>query len=303
VEIVIGGSEPSRHEMEKAIRSLLGTDSDVSWSARETFPDLLSSEPKPSGVIQIRIDVTDASRVRIVVPLHEPEGATLVRTVDAPAPGEEGREPVLRETAAQIVSATIRALQGEGTPSSPRVLPPPPPSSPGAGDTVISQQAATTPPSPWRVAAFAGYSMNFIGRDFRSNWGWAPRDNGTEWQLELTKRMAGWTVGAALDVSDYVQGVAGILGDEWRWGRLGLEATAGIGLELTTRLVTTWSQDGSRTISTALQPRIYGRGNATLVWHAGRTTDLLLRLALHVETDDRTYTYATALLGLRLNLP
>jgi hypothetical protein len=300
VEIVIGGSEPSRHEMEKAIRSLLGTDSDVSWSARETFPDLLSSDPKPSGVIQIRIDVTDASRVRIVVPLHEPEGATLVRTVDAPAPGEEGREPVLRETAAQIVSATVRALQGEGTPSSPRALPPPPPSSAVAGDTVISQQAATAPPSPWRVAAFAGYSMHFIGSDFGSNWGWAAWDGGIEWQIELTRRMAGWTVGAALDVGDRdlpAFGIAAVVGDEWRRGKLGLEATAGLGLELTRRAT------GSSQGSYDLRPRIYGRGNATLVWHAGRTTDLMLRLALHVETDDWTYTYATALLGLRLNLP
>jgi len=201
------------------------------------------------------------------------------------------------------VSATVRALQGEGTPSSPRVLPPPPPSSAGTGDTVISQQAATTPPSPWRVAGFAGYSMHFIGSDFHSNWGWAPWRGGTEWQMELTRRMAGWTVGAALDVGDSVEGVVGILGDEWRWGRLGLEATAGIGLELTSRVVTTLRQDGSTNISTDFQHRIYGRGNATLVWHAGRTTDLLLRLALHVETDDRAYTYATALLGLRLNLP
>ena len=147
VEIVLGGPEPSRHDMEEAIRSLLGSDSDVSWSARETFPsDVLLSDPKIDGVTQIWIDVADASRVRIVVALHEPKGKTLVRTVDAPAPGEEGREPVLRETAAQIVSATVRALQGEGTPSSPRVLPPPPPSS-GAGDTVIRQRAPASPPA------------------------------------------------------------------------------------------------------------------------------------------------------------
>jgi hypothetical protein len=158
--------------------------------------------------------------------------------------------------------------------------------------------------------------MHFIGSDFGSNWGWAPWRGGTEWQVELTKRMAGWTVGAARDVGDQdlpVGGVAGILGDEWRWGRLGLEATAGIGLELTRRAVRTLQYDTNSStpggVSTSIvtsvdnQPRIYTRGNSTLVWHAGRATDLLLRLALHVETDDRVYTYATALLGLRLNLP
>jgi hypothetical protein len=148
VEIVIGGPEPSRHDMEDAIRSLLGSDSGVSWSAREMFPsDVSLSDPKIDGVTQIWIDVADASRVRIVVPLHEPEGERSVRTVDAPAPGEEGREPVLRETAAQIVSATVRALQGEGPPSSPRVLPLPPSSSAGTRDTVIRQRAAASPPA------------------------------------------------------------------------------------------------------------------------------------------------------------
>jgi hypothetical protein len=151
--------------------------------------------------------------------------------------------------------------------------------------------------------------MHFLGSDFHSNWGWAPWDGGTEWQIELTRRMTGWTVGAALDVGDYdlpALGIAAIVGDEWRRGKLGLEATAGFGLELTRRATRTYQVSDSTVtyvISYDLRPRIYGRGNATLVWHAGRTTDLLLRLALHVETDDRTYTYATALLGLRLNLP
>ena len=156
--------------------------------------------------------------------------------------------------------------------------------------------------------------MHFIGSDFRSNWGWAPWRGGTEWQIELTKRMLGWMVGAALDVGDQdlpAYGIAGIVGDEWRRGKLGLEATAGLGLELTRRGVynlqvvnsSTTGQSTTASMSSDLGPRIYGRGNAALVWHSGRAADLLFRLALHVETDDRVYTYATALLGLRLNLP
>lgn len=196
---------------------------------------------------------------------------------------------------------------------------PPPASQPSedahsASAPTVQAELDDHAPSPWRVAAFAGYSMHFIGSDFHSNWGWAPWRGGTEWQVELTKRMAGWTVGAALDAGDQdlpAFGIAAIVGDEWRRGKLGLEATAGLGLELTRRETynievvasSTTGQSSTATISHDLRPRIYGRGNASLVWHSGRETDLLLRLALHVETDDRVYTYATALLGLRLTLP
>jgi hypothetical protein len=115
IEIVVAGPEPGRHEMQEALRSLLGADADVAWSTRDAFPnDVLSAGPGPDCVRQIWIDVADPSRVRIVVPACEPADATLVRTIDAssPGPGNAGHGPVVRETAAQIVGASVLALQG-----------------------------------------------------------------------------------------------------------------------------------------------------------------------------------------------
>jgi hypothetical protein len=202
----------------------------------------------------------------------------------------------------------------------PSLQPPPlvPPSTEdarvGAAPTVtVKSDGHADTPSAWTIAAFGGYSMRFIGSDFRSNYGWAPYRMGTEWQIEATKRVADWNLGVALDIGEQdspAGGVAGVIGDEWRRGRLGLEVTAGAGLELTgrpTRVAQTeYSTQGyssSIVTSTDLRLRPYGRGNAALVWHAGRAADLIVRLALHVETDNRTYTYATALLGLRIRLP
>jgi hypothetical protein len=115
IEIVIAGPDPGRHEMEEALRSLLGADADVAWSTRDAFPsEVLSSAPRPDCIRQIWIDVADVSRVRIVVPACEPADATLVRTIEAPspAPGHAGHASVVRETAAQIVGASVLAMQG-----------------------------------------------------------------------------------------------------------------------------------------------------------------------------------------------
>jgi hypothetical protein len=126
--------------------------------------------------------------------------------------------------------------------------------------------------------------------------------------------MGSWTAGLALDLGEYdtpLAGLAGFVGDGWQRGKWRLEGTAGAGLELTTRLVISAGQTcDSRTgcyssldRSTELRPRLYGRGNLTLAWRGLRSVDIMLRLALHVETDDQAYSYGTALLGLRMNLP
>jgi hypothetical protein len=167
------------------------------------------------------------------------------------------------------------------------------------------------PQSLWSLSAFAGPSMHFIdNHHLTSPWG-----SGREYQLEAQRTLQDWTVGAALDMGDGVLmpvvALAAFIGDGWQRGRLRLDASAGLGLELTDRMLINCTyvdssitgQSSSCARSYELRPRLYGRGNLTLLWSVRRTFSLTLRVALHLETDVLAYSSGSALLGLCMNLP
>jgi hypothetical protein len=115
VEIVVAGPEPGRGKMQAALRATLGTDIELTWSERDSLP--VADRMAPN---QIWIDVTDSPRVRIA---WSPGGAVpspMFRTIDpagaALSSDAESHEPVIRETVAQIVSATVRALRDAPAP-------------------------------------------------------------------------------------------------------------------------------------------------------------------------------------------
>ncbi len=122
VEIVVAGPEPGRGEMEAALRAALGTDIELTWSERDALPaaDRMARD-------QIWIDVTDSPRVRIAWSAVGSAPSPVIRTIDPAAAAissdAESHEPVIRETVAQIVSATVRALRDAPAPrSGPPVL-------------------------------------------------------------------------------------------------------------------------------------------------------------------------------------
>ena len=175
---------------------------------------------------------------------------------------------------------------------------------------------ASQPQSPWSLSAFAGPSMHLISPMAGTNklaWSlW--RQDGLEYELEAQRPLWDRMVGVALDMgaSDLpVVALAVFIGDGWQRGRLRLDATAGLGLELTDRQVvshtyvdsSTGGQSLTSEMSTQMRPRLYGRGNLTLTWSVRRTFALTLRAALHMATDDLYFWYGSALLGVRINLP
>ncbi|MBN2575792.1 MAG: hypothetical protein JXP73_14595 [Deltaproteobacteria bacterium] len=189
-----------------------------------------------------------------------------------------------------------------------------PPAKPFSDTPVVSQavQKDGKQRSPWSLALFGGPTLHPLSNSIE--WEWDPSSSGNEWQIEATRSMGDWAAGVALDLGEQdipAAGVAAYVGDGWHWRKLRLEGTVGAGLELTQRPVTTVRQsiDSSTgykstvDVSGALRPRAYGRANATLAWRAWRALDLMLRVALHLEPDDRMYSYGTALLGLGLDLP
>jgi hypothetical protein len=194
--------------------------------------------------------------------------------------------------------------------------PPPAPSPPVAYPTTLPAplpnmaEESTKPSSPWSISLVAGPRMY----PYDYNWTWVHWHDGNEWQMEAQRDYEGWTLGAALDMGPNdrpAAGLAGFVGSGWQWRRIRLEGTAGLGLELAQRrtrddVATESSVNGpssTTTISWALRPVLYGRANTSLLWQVHRSVSLMLRLALHLESESIVYCYGAALLGLRIQLP
>jgi len=226
--------------------------------------------------------------------------------------GLVGEEQTQRKNAATAIPP---APQEERPPSLTLEPPPvasPPVAVPAALPAPLSNKAeeSTKPSSPWSLSLMAGPRMY----PYDYNWTWVHWHDGNEWQLEAQRDYEGWTLGAALDTGPNdspAAGLAGFVGSGWQWRRIRLEGTAGIGLEIARRqskdlVVTDSSLNGvssTATIRTGLRPALYGRANASLVWQVRHSVSLLLRLALHLESESIVYCYGAALLGLRIQLP
>jgi hypothetical protein len=245
------------------------------------------------------------------------EGTVRWRKIDLPADAP-GRRKTITWLAQNLVKdqvadvpepATVEAAPPAPVSAAPGppLEPPPPIVPPAAGPDADLPAVATKVEAPaesrasWTLAVSGGLSMHLV------------RPGGHEGQIEAQRSMGTWIAGLALDLGEDetpLAGFAGFVGQGWQRGVWRLEGTAGLGLELTTRLAgrteqTYSGESGSSTISyrsTELRPRAYGRGNVTLVWRGLRSVDLMLRLALHLETDDPWYSYGSALLGLRVRL-
>jgi hypothetical protein len=114
IEILIAGPEDARNSMEATIRPLLGSNSDLRWTARASVPsdgDLPGSSER--GAAQIWIDASSPMQVRVYLPSAEPKGATTVRTLARAAADGEDADLLAREAVAQIVKAAVLALRGE----------------------------------------------------------------------------------------------------------------------------------------------------------------------------------------------
>ena len=99
---------------------------------------------------------------------------------------------------------------------------------------------------------------------------WDPWRNGVEYELEAKRTLWDWTVGVALDmgpVDEPTLALGAFIGDGWQRGRLRLDATAGLGLELTDRQLATQtsvvdSTNGTSTVARIHLRRTTGRGYA-----------------------------------------
>lgn len=256
-------------------------------------------------------------------------GATRERQIDLP-PQHDQRLKTIGWIALNLVKnqiGEVGPVDGEPQPlPSPAVPPspiepplaPPPPSvvsdakpfgeTPIAAKSVETEAEAT---STWRMAVFGGPTLHPM--DSRG-WEWQPWRSGNEWQIEAIRSRGTWETGLALDVGEKdipMAALAVFVGDGWQWRRLRLAGTVGAGLELTKRSTTksvvhydsSTGLSTSQDVSTELRPRPYGRANATLGWRFGRSVDLMLRVAIHLASDDKMYSYGTALLGVGFPLP
>jgi hypothetical protein len=105
VEVVTVGAGPARAEMDRAVRDVVGALPELTWTDGDAGAGDRAS--------QVLIDVTDRVRVRIVA-----KGAPSVTEPAASAPPPVVREVVIaglspdvaRETVAQIVQTTVRAM-------------------------------------------------------------------------------------------------------------------------------------------------------------------------------------------------
>lgn len=263
---------------------------------------------------------------------YEPQaGASRHREIALPKPHEE-RLKTVAWIALNLVKDQVGAPDDEGgvsrraeplpalepprptTPTTPPTPPAPPPATAHPfGDTPTVGEPARShePSSLWKLGFFGGPTVHA----FMAGLGWRHDfwRSGNEWQIEVTRSLGDFATGVALDMGEQgipTAGLAAYVGDGWQWRRLRLEATLGAGLELTRRRVSTTHQhydssgvSESVDVTTESRPQAYGRGNLTLAYRLGRTLDVVLRLALHLDSDDKIYSYGIAMLGLRVNLP
>jgi len=263
-----------------------------------------------------------------VLVFHPRDGAIRRRKIDLPADDPGRRKTIawlaqnlVKDQVAGLPEVTSKQTQVEQPvaappPSSPLEPPPHSPRPPQRAPEDLPVTAEKAQPtaearSLWSIAVSGGPTLHFLTN---LGWKWDPWRSGNEWEIEAQRSMGTWTAGVALDFGEQdipLVGLAGFVGDGWQRGNWRLEGTVGAGLEYTNRRVATVHQSvDSRTgayttmdVSTELRPRLYGRGNLTLAWRGMRSVDFTLRLGLHVDTDDKMYSYGTALLGLRMNLP
>ena len=265
-----------------------------------------------------------------VLSLRTREGALRRRSIALPEEHAD-RVRTLAWVSMNLVKDQVAGLLGDATDTdakAPALMPLPTktaaatpaevkPPVPAPEPTVAAQlPEPSQPPSSWSLSAFAGPSMHLISPVPGTNhlaWSlW--RQEGLEYELEAQRPLWDWTAGVALDMgaSDLpVVALAAFIGDGWQRGRLRLDTTAGLGLELTDRRVSNCTvvnssvtgQSTSCSASPEMRPRLYGRGNLTLLWSVRRTIAVSLRVALHLATDDLYFWYGSALLGVRMNLP
>jgi hypothetical protein len=146
VEFVMVGPGPARAEMERAVRDLVGGAADVTWSDGGLEPS--------DEVSQVLVDVTDRARIRIRIVARRAHDA---QQRAAPVPAPVVREVVIadlppdvaRETVAQIVQTTVRALLSPATEREGRALAlEPPPIQPLASEMARGAAVEIDAPSP-----------------------------------------------------------------------------------------------------------------------------------------------------------
>jgi len=273
------------------------------------------SDPTVDGNTEILVIVIKGTEATLS--FHAREGALRRRSIALPEEHAD-RVRTIVWVSMNLAKDQVAGLLGGATDAKAQALMPPPtkiePATPAdVKSTVPLPEPTVAARLPEPSQSPASWSCHFIGMTPYGKLTWNPWRNGVEYQIEAQRPLWDWTVGVAMDMGpadEPTVALAAFIGDGWHRGRLRLDATAGLGLELTdrqvvtnTNVVSTNGTSSTSVLSTQVRPRLYGRGNLTLLWSVRRAFALTLRAALHLATDDLYYCYGAALLGLRINLP
>lgn len=123
IQLVMVGRGTARSEMEQAVRELVGTMPELTWTDGGAGPI-----DRTTPVMQVLVDVTDETSIRIVAsrasagtqPAVAPPSPIVREVVTAGLSA-----PVARETVAQIVQTLVRALLDPTSAPAPLLEPPP----------------------------------------------------------------------------------------------------------------------------------------------------------------------------------
>jgi hypothetical protein len=334
--LVVVEAPPALDADAAEIRRAIG----VELRAQTIAPMKRGAEP-PERALIVAFD-----RDRIAMSLRTNDGIPVVRDIPAPSDraarlraiawlaGNLARDQVTPIVAEAPVETTPLATIPSIAPT-PTTEPPPLPAptatatdaaraapvTPTAAETLTTAGRIASPENPtgpyqWSVT-FAGGPTAAVGKAWRTPT-YGTGFFGTGWFLDVQRRSAkgglllgGGLSGTSGDFAPQLIGLSAFVGSTKRLGLWQFEASAGAGLDLGEKLMTTTvsthsSAYGFQTMSTEqeqIELGLLAEAGVAVVHPLSQSVDAVLRLGAHLSTIALEDWFVTTTLGLRYNLP
>ena len=220
---------------------------------------------------------------------------------------------------APAISAAPPPDPADLSPASDRTATEPPPlppvDPPAASLPGIRTQAGSDSRAPnarWAVTVAGGLTAgrNCVIRTCNAEGG-MPYDTNYALELQHQIQPEGLIIGGALDAgpTSHLLGLVGFVGSRWQGRVWFAEANVGAGIltergqAWTTTVSSTGGAGAQTTVSTQVQPALYGRAVGAIGFPIGGDLDLVARLGIHLASTGLATDFLSATAGVRLKLP